>query len=333
MIQAICLGPAVIDMVALEAGVALDSPNAYVAAPGGSSANVAVGLSKLGVRTAFVGKVGDDAFGSLLEKTLRQNGVDTSGMSYSKEARTTLVFISERDGGILFYRNPGADMLLSCDEIDEGMFKEASLLHFDTVCMSHEPACSAMIHAIELARRHRLFISFDVNYRADIWENPEVAKERARYALERSDFVKLSLEELEFLFETTDMEKGSETVLAQSDKIQLAAVTAGEGGSFARTRNASKFVDAAKVTCVDATGCGDAFVAAIISRLMHWNGQGKTIAELSADDLEQALRFANVAGGFTARNKGVIPALPDSSELEDFVRRGFENDPNAATPS
>ena len=327
MVQAICLGPAVIDMVAMEAGAALDSPNAYVAAPGGSSANVAVGLSKLGVPTAFIGKVGDDAFGSLLEKTLRQNGVDTSAMSYSKDARTTLVFISERDGGILFYRNPGADMLLKRDEIDEGLFKEASLLHFDTVCMSHEPACSAMFHAIELARRRRLFISFDVNYRPDIWEDPEVAKERARYALERSDFVKVSLEELEFLFDTTDMEQGSETILAQSDRIQLAAVTAGEGGSFARTRQASKFVDASKVTCVDATGCGDAFVAAIISRLIHWNGRGKAISELSSDDLEQALRFANAAGGFTALNKGVIPALPDLSQVEQFVRNSFEKGP------
>lgn len=322
MIEAICMGEMVVDMFSSEVGVPLEKATSYIAIPGGGPANVAVGLKKLKVKSGFIGKVGYDHFGSLLARTLSRQGVDTRGLKFTGEARTTLAFVSNTRSGqrsFVFFRHPGADMKLTSEDIDGSLISEASIFHFGSVSMSSEPSLSATLRCLEYSHKYRLLVSFDPNFRPQVWTNFKQATERIKEGLRQSDLVKMNTEELKFVSGTRDVRKGSNEILNYRPRTVI--ITDGARGSFINTGRIFRFVKAPKVHVVDTTGCGDSFTAAILSRVAYWKRKRKYIWDLSIDEIDDILMFANAAGALTATRKGVIPSLPTYAELQRFLTK------------
>ena len=312
----VCLGELLIDMLPAELGRSLVEVTAWRPKPGGAPANVAVAAARLGARSAFVGKVGDEAFGHYLASVLRDEGVDVSGMRYDREARTGMAFIAKPDENsydILFYRNPGADMRLRADELDPGMLSGTRAFHFGSISLIQEPSRSATLEAIRLARGGGALISFDVNYRADLWSRDR-ARDEVLSALGAVDLVKVNELELELLTGRADLEEGSRELLERGPC--LCVVTLGAEGSYFRVAQGGGTVPPFRVRTVDATGCGDAFVAGLLWQLV---GGGDWRAQLSVPRLREALRYANAVGALTSTRQGAIPALPTAQMVDEFM--------------
>jgi len=202
MLDVMCMGEMVVDMFCTEVGIPLERATSYVAIPGGGVANVAVGLKKLKVKSGFIGKVGNDHLGRFLATTLGEHGVDTRGLKFTDEARTTLVFVfNTRDGErkFVFFRHPGAGMKLAPEDIDESLISEADIFHFGSISMSSEPSLSATYRCLEYSHKHHLLISFDPNLRPQVWADLKMAKKRIKEGLRQSDLVRMNIQELEFI--------------------------------------------------------------------------------------------------------------------------------------
>jgi fructokinase len=311
-------GELLIDMFPAEVGRSMTQVSAFRPKPGGAPANVAVAAARLGAQSGFIGKVGEDTFGRFLEDILKDEGVDTRGMRFDRAARTTLVFIAMPDvhsAEFVFYRNPGADMLLSPDELDADMLQETSCLHFGSLSLIDEPIHSATLRAIEIARSAGAMISFDVNYRPPLWSNPEAARQRVMATIPLVDLVKVNETELALLTGSKTLDSASKSLLAHGPK--LCVVTLGKKGSFFHNGGESKFVPGFEVETIDATGCGDAFIAGLLHQLVK---DRKRLDDLSPSRLGDALRYANAVGALTALTQGVIPALPYAQQVEEFLK-------------
>lgn len=312
----VCLGEMLIDMFPAEVGRSLVEVSAFRPKPGGAPANVAVAAVRLGAQSAFIGKVGDDAFGHHLADILRQEGVEVRGMRYDKEARTGMAFIAMPDVNsyeILFYRNPGADMRLRADELDRELLQETRALHFGSLSLIQEPSRSATMEAVEIAREAGALISFDVNYRSDLWSREE-ARDRVMATIPHVNLLKVNEIEVDVLTGSKDPDSASKQLLELGPDVCV--VTLGPEGSFFRVVEGGDYVPPFKVETVDATGCGDAFIAALLCRLVggaDWRDQ------LSVARMRQVLRYANAAGALTSLIQGVIPALPTADQVDEFL--------------
>ena len=325
MPDAICLGEALIDFIALEAGASLMDVSGFKKAPGGAPANVAAGLSKLGNPSAFVGKVGDDPFGRFLARTFAENGVDTSRMLFDPTVRTGLAFVSLTADGVpefMFYRNPSADMLLAPEELDAEFIKSARAFHYGSITLISEPSKSATEAAIGHAAESGLLISYDPNLRRPLWPSEAQAREQMLAAMAHPDVVKLSDEELEFLTGTSDLPKGAGRLTGAYPNIKLVAVTLGDRGCYFRTENAEGSVPAFSVHAVDTTGAGDGFVAGMLSCLLSSVSKSEEIGLLGREELSRMFRFANAVAAVTTTKRGAITALPTRAEVEDLLRSG-----------
>lgn len=316
----VTLGEILIDMFPAELGRRLTQVTAFHPKPGGAPANVAVAAHRLGADSAFIGKVGDDIFGHFLIDVLRQAGVETRGMRVDGEARTTMAIIAmpdEHTAEFVFYRNPGADLRLRADELDFDLLRKARALHIGSLSLVDEPARSATLAAVAHARNGGALISFDVNYRPSLWRSPGEALARIEQMIPYTDLVKVNEVELTLLEgEGAEMHTAVQNILARGPT--LCVLTRGPHGSYAQTAVASVTVPAFPVNTVDATGCGDAFVAALLTRLTQsadWRQQ------LSADRLAMTLRYANAVGALTAQTQGVIPALPTAVQVATFLAK------------
>ncbi|UCE00808.1 MAG: carbohydrate kinase [Chloroflexota bacterium] len=315
----LCLGELLIDMFPAEIGRSMTEVSAFHPKPGGAPANVAVAAARLGARSGFIGKVGEDIFGRFLESVLIHEGVDTQGMRFDTQARTTLVFIAMPDvhsAEFVFYRNPGADMLLRPDELPVASLQLTRCLHFGSLSLIDEPIRGATLRAIEIARAAGALISFDVNYRPALWSNQEAARQRVLETLPLVDLVKVNQTELKLLTSFEQMEQGSFELLSHGPR--LCVVTLGAEGSFFQSGKHNAFIPGFAVETVDATGCGDAFVAGMLTQLVR---SSHPIDELPADDLGKALRYANAVGALTALAQGVIPALPHAGQVAEFLQK------------
>ncbi|MCX6377417.1 MAG: PfkB family carbohydrate kinase [Armatimonadetes bacterium] len=325
MPDVICLGEALIDFIALESGVSLMEVSGFKKAPGGAPANVAAGLAKLGNPSAFVGKVGDDAFGRFLAKTFADAGVDVSRMLYDTSARTGLAFVSLTAEGVpefMFYRNPSADMLLTAEELDGEFIRSARAFHYGSITLISEPSKSATEAAIEHASKGGLLISYDPNLRRPLWPSESHAKREMLAAMVHPHVVKLSEEELAFLSDTSDgadLSDLSERLLDAYPNIKLLAVTRGAEGCYFRTAKAEGAVPSFKVEVVDTTGAGDGFVAVMLSCLLAVTSKPEEIGSLPQDDLARTFRFANAVAALTTTKRGAISALPTRSEVEAML--------------
>ncbi len=320
----VCLGELLVDMFPSELGKELAEVSAFRPKPGGAPANVAVAAKRLGMESAFIGKVGNDAFGHHLADVLRQEGVDVRGVRYDDKARTGMAFIAMPDANsydILFYRNPGADMRLRTDELHRALLKGTRVYHFGSISLIQEPSQSATLEALEIARGAGALISFDVNYRPDLWEREE-ARERVLTTLPEVDVLKVNEAELELLAGTVDLETGSQAMLERGPG--LCVVTLGPGGSTFQVAAGGGHVPAFEVETVDATGCGDAFVAGLLRQLVSIDEWPQ---ELTPARVRSALRYANAAGALTALTQGVIPALPTADEVDAFLDLTFPKAP------
>ena len=312
----IAVGELLVDLVSSAPDVSLKDAPGFVKAPGGAPANVAVAAGRLGLATAFVGKVGTDAFGDFLEETVREAGVDTSGLVRSVEARTTLAFIATRSDGrkdIAFYRNPGADMLLTPDELPKEALAECRCLHFGSVSLSQEPARSATLAAARLARDDGALISFDPNWRPALWDDHEEARTVIRKAMRLAHVVKLADEEMEFVMGTDDASAAAQAVLDAGPA--LCFITHGPGGASFLGRMGSGFVEGYSVDVVDTLGAGDAFMGAVLAEIVN----NRDPLYLSEGNLHRITRRGNAAGAITCTKVGVIPSLPTMSELDTFL--------------
>ena len=312
----VCLGELLVDMFPTEYGRRLAEVSAFLPKPGGAPANAAVAAARLGARSAFIGKVGDDAFGHHLVDVMRANGVDTRGIRFDREARTTLAFIAKPDANtqeFVFYRNPGADTRLRPDELDRELLQGTRVLHFGSLSLGAEPIRSATWEALKLARQGGALISFDVNYRPSLWESPQQALDQVRSMIPHVDLVKVNEIELELL--TGSQESAASRRLLELGP-RLVVVTLGPLGSYFATSEGGEHVPPFQVEAVDATGCGDAFIAGLLWQLI---AGGDWRAQLTSERLRSILRYANAVGALTATKVGVIPALPSAAQVEEFL--------------
>lgn len=316
MSTAVCLGEALIDFVADVAGVTLVECPGFRKAPGGAPANVAVGLVRLGVDAAFLGKVGEDPFGRFLEQTFSAAGVDTRFMRFDPDNRTGLAFVSlkaDGDRDFVFFRNPSADMLYAPAEIPDAALEGCRIYHFGSISLIQDPSRAATLDALRRCREQGALISYDPNLRAPLWPNLDSARREILHALPLADVVKVSEEEAEFLFGAGSLESYAQRLLQAGPR--LAVVTRGPGGSYLAARSgAAAQVEGFVVDVVDTTGAGDGFVAGLLSGLLAGD-----VVEPDAAALGELGRFSNAVGALTCRRKGAIPALPTRAEVDEFL--------------
>lgn len=316
MADVVALGEVLVDFT--PAGISGNGNIRFERNPGGAPANVLAVLSKLGVSTAFIGKVGQDQFGTYLQDTLNQCHIDTKGLVFAEDIRTTLAFVhldGDGDRSFSFYRNPGADMMLEHSEINVEQLKDIKVFHFGSLSMTHEPSASATLFACGYAKEHGALISFDPNYRASLWKNEEKAVRAIFQGLDLADIVKLSLEELELLTESVELDKGSSFLMEQFN-IRVLLITLGEQGCYIRIGKESVLVPGFEVTTIDTTGAGDAFLGGFLFKLLQSNVQ---FPHFVLADYTEAVRFANAVGALTTTKKGAIPAIPTIDDIERLL--------------
>lgn len=326
MAKVLCVGDLLIDFVPTVTGTSLTDAPAFQKAPGGAAANVAVGLARLGVASAFMGMVGDDPFGHLLADTLKAEGVDTGPLRFTTKARTALAFVSLRADGereFLFYRHPSADMLFGPAEVDTAAIAAADVLHFDSISLASESPRAACLFAADRALDAGKLVSYDVNLRLPLWPDAEAAAAGIRAGLAKAHIVKLSDDELAFLTGSRD----PEAVRAHlwHDRLRLVTVTRGAMGSTWLTPDARGDVPSVPVRAVDTTGAGDGFMAGLLAGIL----QGPGVLAQPAG-LDRVCRFANIVGALATTERGAIPALPTRAAVE--ARLAAEGEPAPLPP-
>ena len=317
MYDVAALGELLIDFTCLSTDT--DGYPTMAAHPGGAPANYLAALTKFGAKTAMIGKVGNDAFGRLLIKTLKGAGIDTRGMLVSDDVFTTLAFVTLDDSGnreFSFARKPGADTQLRFDEIDLGVIDASKVLHFGTLSMTNEPARDATYKAVEYAAGHGKLISFDPNLRKPLWDDLDEAKRQMLWGLKHADIVKISDEETEFLFGIAPEEAAKHII--DSFGVRLVYVTCGAEGCFYRTKTASGFVKALSGIAVkDTTGAGDIFGGSSMYGLLKAGGVPE---KLTAEELKEIVSFACASAGLSTTRAGGISSVAELIEVEAAMK-------------
>ena len=287
--------------------------------PGGSVSNFLAPLAKYGRKTALLTKVGNDALGRRLAATVREAGIDDRGVVITDSAFTTLAFVTRDAAGereFSFARKPGADMLLTMDDIDLSMVDETRALHFGSVCMTDEPARSTHYQVVEYARKKGKLVTYDPNLREPLWASLEDAKEQMKWGFRHADVVKISDNEVEFLFGETP-EKGAE-ILMNEYGVKLVFVTLGKDGAYFRNAKASGRVPGVTdIKVVDTTGAGDIFGGSAVCGLLE---TGKAPETLGEAELHRIARFACTAASLSTTRLGGISGVPSMDEVERRLR-------------
>ncbi len=312
-LDAVALGELLIDFT--ENGVSNQGNSLFEACPGGAPCNVLAMLRKLGKSCAFVGKVGDDFFGRLLKETIEKAGICADALVMDKEIPTTLAFVKtapDGDRDFSFYRNPGADMMLRQEELSLETIRSAKIFHFGTLSMTHDGVRKATCAALSEARKGGALISFDPNLRPPLWKDLESAKKAIAYGLSQCDILKIADNELEFMTGETDFYKGAAMLQEQYPNIRVLNVTAGAEGSYSfYGKEPPVFVPACtRGGVIETTGAGDTFCACVLNFVLE-NG----IENLTPENRENMLRFANTAAYIVTTRKGAIRAMPEREEV------------------
>lgn len=310
-----CLGELLIDFTSLEAGASIIETPGFEKHAGGGPANVAVGVSRLGGSSAFLGMVGNDEFGRYLAQVLETRGVNIEGLRYSDEAHTTLAFVALREDGereFIFYRNPGADMLYGPGDLDEQLIADGRILHHGSISFISEPNREATLQAIALAKANDRLISYDPNLRLNLWDDAMAAHAGILLGLSSADILKVSEDELQFITAQMDLSTGFRALHEYG--VPIVVVTRGEAGCAYSWGGQRGHVLARSATPVDTTGAGDAFVAGMLYRLSRID---ISPADLGRDEVEEILYFANSVAERVVMRRGAIPAMPTLDELTD----------------
>ena len=308
----VALGELLIDFT--NNGVSSQGNSLFEANPGGAPCNVLAILQKLSKKTAFIGKVGNDPFGKLLKGTLDEVGIDSSNLLFDDKIPTTLAFVHNMPDGdrdFSFYRKPGADMMLTADEIHEDMVNDTKIFHFGTLSMTSEGVREATIKAIELARKNGALISLDPNLREPLWDSLDNAREQMLKAISYCDILKISDNEIQFLTGIDDYDEGI-SKLRSMYNIPLICLTLGKDGSRAYYKDMRVEVKGFRQDhVVDTTGAGDTFCGSVLSFICD-NG----LDDLSEIKLREMLTRANAAASLITTKKGAIRSMPNITEIE-----------------
>lgn len=287
--------------------------------PGGAPCNVLAMLNRLGKKTAFIGKVGDDRFGHMLKEVVEKSGTDVTNLIIDSSAHTTLAFVHTMEGGereFSFYRDPGADMLLTADEVKEDIIAGSRLFHFGTLSSTHEGVRAATRRAIDIAEKNGLLISFDPNLREPLWRSLDDARREIEYGLAHCDILKISDNELEFMTGTDDYDKGI-GMLRERFGIELVFLTLGSSGSRAFYKNISVSAPSFnEITPIEKTGAGDTFAGCALSKTLDMG-----IENITEEKLRELLIFANAGATLVTARKGALKVMPQEDEINELIKR------------
>lgn len=288
----------------------------FEACPGGAPANVLSLLNKMGKKTAFIGKVGKDQFGTLLRNTLNDVGIDKSHLFEDEEVNTTLAFVHtfpDGDREFSFYRNPGADMMLTEEDIDTDFVAQAKVFHFGTLSMTHEGVRAATKKAVKAAKESGALISFDPNLRPPLWSSLELAKEQMEYGFGQCDILKISDNEIQFVSGKEDYDEGIR-YLQEKYQIPLILLTMGKEGSRAYYKGMRVEQGGFAVKTIETTGAGDTFGGSSLNYLLEHDFENLTEVQL-----KELLAFSNAAAAIVTTRKGAIRSMPERSEVEQML--------------
>lgn len=312
----VALGELLIDFT--ENGTSSQGNPVLEANPGGAPCNVLAMLNRLGHQTGFIGKVGLDMFGRQLENALEEVGIATEGLVKDEKIHTTLAFVHTLEGGdrdFSFYRNPGADMMLTESELNVGMIENCRIFHFGSLSMTDEICRKATKKAIHLAKESGSLISFDPNLREPLWESLEAAREQIAYGLSQCDILKISDNEIQWFTGEQNYDKGVDYLLANYP-IRLVLVSLGKEGSRAYMDGirvqAAPFL---QVNTIETTGAGDTFCACVLHYVLE---QG--FRSYSEEEMKAMLTFANAAASLITTRKGALRVMPERQEIEELCR-------------
>ena len=311
------LGELLIDFT--ENGTSAQGNPLLEANPGGAPCNVLAMLERLGKKTAFIGKVGKDMFGAQLKNAVQEVGIDTKALVMDEEVHTTLAFVHtypDGDRDFSFYRNPGADMMLTVDEVPDDLIRDSRIFHFGTLSSTHPGVREATRHAIHVAKDAGCIITFDPNLRPPLWNSLEDARKEIEYGLTKCDVLKISDNEVEFLFGTTDYDKGA-ALIEENYHIPLVLITMGKDGS--RAYYQGRRVECAPVLqehTIETTGAGDTFCAGILNYVLDHG-----LEDLTDENLMEMLTFANAGASLITTRKGALRVMPSREEVEEFIAK------------
>lgn len=313
----IALGELLIDFT--SSGISPQGNPLFEANPGGAPCNVLAMLNKMGHKTAFIGKVGEDIFGTRLKKTLEEISIDTSNLLLDKDIRTTLAFVQNDESGdrsFSFYRNPGADMMLRADEVNEEMIKDSKIFHFGTLSMTHDTVREATKKALDVAKENDVTISFDPNLRESLWDTLDNAKKQVEYGLNYCDVLKISDNEIQWFTGEEDYDKGIQ-ILKDTYKIPLILLSLGKDGSRAYYKDMRVEVPAfVREDTVETTGAGDTFFGSCLHFVLE-----KGLDDLKESDLKEMLTFANAGASIITTRKGALMVMPSKEEVEALINK------------
>lgn len=314
----VALGEILIDFLEIK-----NDKNGYptlAASPGGAPANFLTPIAKYDLKTAMIGKVGNDTFGNLLINTLKQNGINTKGVVIDDNVFTTLAFVTIDSNGersFAFARKPGADTKLRYEEVELSLIDKCKVFHFGTLSLTNNPSKNTTKKLVDYAKKKDKLISFDPNLRKPLWNNLTEAKKAMLYGLSKADIVKISNEEVEFLFNIKDKEASS-FLLNKYKNIKLVYVTCGSKGSYYATRKYSGFIEAMKnIKVIDTTGAGDIFGGSAMYKLLKTN---KKLDKLTNDDLVNIVKFAIISAGLSTTTPGGINSVQDIEIINNYLR-------------
>lgn len=289
----------------------------FEANPGGAPCNVLAMLQKLGHKTAFIGKVGKDGFGYQLEKALRETGISTQGLCFDGDIHTTLAVVQTKEDGdrdFSFYRKPGADIMLNAGEVKEELIRNARIFHFGSLSLTDEPVREATKRAVKIAEEAGAWISFDPNLRKPLWKTEAFAKEQIRYGLQHCHILKISDDELEWLTEEKDYDKAIK-ILRDEFPIPLVLLSLGKNGS--RAYCGTQVVEMPpflREDTIETTGAGDTFMGCILHQVLN-----KGYENLSKQELEEMLQFANAAASIITTRRGALRVMPEEKEILECI--------------
>ena len=312
----IALGELLIDFT--MNGQSEQGNNMFEACPGGAPCNVLALLNKMGKKTAFIGKVGKDQFGTLLRETITEAGIDASNLVVDENVNTTLAFVHtfpDGDREFSFYRNPGADMMLTADEVNPEVVKDTKIFHFGTLSMTHDGVREATKKAVETAKENGCLVSFDPNLRLPLWSSLDLAKEQMEYGFGKCDILKISDNEIQFVSGKEDYDEGI-AYLQEKYNIPLILLTMGKDGSRAYYKGMRVERPGFSVKAIETTGAGDTFCGSSLNYLVDHD-----FDNLTEEQLGEMLTFANAAAALVTTKKGAIKAMPVKEEVLELIRK------------
>lgn len=314
-VDVVALGELLIDFT--NNGFSEQGNTLFEANPGGAPCNVLAMLRGCGHKTAFIGKVGNDIFGHKLKNVLEDLGIGTSNLLMDDEYATTLAFVHndvDGDRSFSFYRNPGADIMLKKEEVDEELIRSSKVFHFGTLSMTHDNVREATHYALDVAKDAGCIISFDPNLRESLWNDLEEAKKWTAYGMEHCDILKISDNEIVWFTGKEDYDEGIR-MLQERYRIPMILLSLGKEGSRAYYYNAKVEVKAfVQETTIETTGAGDTFMGSCLHYILKHGLEG-----LTKEHLEEMLTFANAAASIITTKRGALKIMPTEKEVKEFL--------------